>query len=132
MGCHRIKDVSSMKCRAEFWKKIFLLGEDDHLLHFLSLCNESKETIIRTYKKMMRSHKENRLPAPPYPRIHHRETDRPLWEIRITIGQEESPLLYILWTHLMGNINEGALGIDAQDHTLHRSHIMYFRAKMCG
>src|SRR4030042_2431281 len=128
MGCHRSKEVSSMKGRTEFWEEIFLLGEDDDLFYLLSLCNESKETIVRTNKEMMWSHNENRFSYPPYPRIHYGEMDRPFWEIRITIGHEEGPLLYIVGTHLMGNINEGALWIDAQDYSLHRSHIMVFCA----
>jgi hypothetical protein len=56
--------------------------------------------------------------------------DRTLWEKGIRIGQGESPFLYILWTHLVGDVNQGALRVDVQHHTLYGSHVMLLCAKI--
>src|SRR4030065_1720804 len=130
MRSHRCKNVSAMEGLADSRKKIFLFVEAHHLFSFLPLCDKGEKAIVRPYKKIILSDEKNRLPLPPYPRVHHREVDRPYWKIRIGIGQYEGSFLHLMWTYLMGNINEGALRIDLQNHPLHRSHIRVFCAEV--
>src|SRR4030067_1574085 len=107
MPGHWGKDIPSMECGADLRKEIFFIGETYDLLHLISECNKGEETIVWAHKKIVCGHKENGFSQTSHLWIHHGEMDGSFWKIRVGVGQEESPLFYIVWDYLMRDINQG-------------------------
>jgi hypothetical protein len=109
---NRGKNIPSMKRRADLRKKKLLIREGDSFLHFLSQKAETEQAVVWSDKKIVFRHKKNWISWTPHLRIDDSEMNRPPGKGGISIGQDECSFFDIMRPYVMGNINQGASGID--------------------
>src|SRR3990172_9348845 len=89
-----------------------------------------QDAIVRCDKKSLWSDSQQRLSWSTDTWIHYDNMDRPLRKVTVSRLKHKGGLSNPMRWNLMGNVHNGGLGVDAQDHPFHAGYERIRRAEI--
>src|SRR5690348_568996 len=129
-GRYRRKNVASVEGVAHRLPEEMLGGHlaDFHAL--LALVNHREHAVVGRHKPVVFRLHENGAPFGAHAGIHYDDVDRARREDVIALGDAVGAVENIERIHLMVEVNNHGVGIDAEDHALHNAYEMVVFAKV--
>src|SRR5262245_6550253 len=120
-----------MKRPADWLQKEFLIFQRANHFHFFLGQGPGEDTIIRSYERIVSRLHRYGLSSAAYARIHHYDVDRSLREKPVTRCQRERAGSNVSRRDLVGDVNDGCVWVDAQDHAPHCSGEPILFSEIC-